>query len=97
MAKLENVEVKVDGKVIGIAEVKSFDSVEEAVTELGNDKCLKLINAKTKSDTTNLVRMKHLQDTPENQMGRLLRAAKKGTVTKEDAKAKIADLLAQLG
>lgn len=96
MARKENVPVKVDGKEIGVAEVPVFDNLDEALAELGNDKALRLINAKVKSDTTNAVRIKFMQDTPEKQMGRILRAAQKGTVSKEDARNKVQELLAQL-
>ena len=97
MARTENVDVKVEGKTIGTAEVDVFESITEACDKLSEDKVLKLINAKVKADTTNGVRMKFLNDTPMKQISRAMRDVTKNKLTADEARAKVTAPLDKLG
>ena len=96
MAKVSKVEVKVNDKVIGEVEVTEFDNVQEAVTALTEKRALKMLNARLRSEITNKARMAYLQDSPEKQIARIARAAKKGDLSKDEAAKKISALLPQL-
>ena len=90
------VEVKVDGEVVGTAEVPSYDSIDEAIQDLEAAKVLKLVNRSVKADVCNKVRMAHLNDTPERKIARIAREAKKGTIDKATAAAQIQAIAAQM-
>lgn len=98
MAKSHTVEVKTkeDGKLIGTCTFPEFETIDEAVAELGTEKLLAKLNAKVKSDTVNSVRVAHSQNTPEKQIARLMRDKRKGKVSAADAREQVAALLAEL-
>jgi hypothetical protein len=56
-------EVKSKGKVVATVEVDQFNSIDEAITKLGDADVLALINRQYKQDVTNNERAKHRPDT----------------------------------
>lgn len=56
-------EVKSKGKVVAKVEVQQFNSIDEAIAELGDANVLALVNRQYKQDVTNNERAKHRPDT----------------------------------
>lgn len=99
MAKTISVEVKTKGEnaqVLGSCEFPEFESVSEALAAFGEEKLLAKINAKVKADAVNAVRVAAAQNTPEKQISRIMRAKRKGEISREDAAKQVSELLAQL-
>lgn len=93
---MESVETPVvtrDGRNLGNAKYEIFDSLEDAAANLGNDKLVKLLNAKVKADAINCVRANEAQNTPERKIARISRQIKKGEITKGAGAAQLRSLL----
>lgn len=54
--KTERAEVKSQSKVVGTAEYPIYEAVQEALSDLGEEKVLALINAQVRTNTMNQVR-----------------------------------------
>lgn len=96
MAKVIDVEVKREGTVVATIAVSQYETIAEAIESLGEDKCLNDLNRQLKTDASNRARVAAAEQSVESQIARIARGAKKGTVSKSDAKAQLAALLSQL-
>lgn len=89
-------DVKKDGNVIGTASFPHFDSLETALSHLGDKDALAYINARVKQNACSAVRMAVANDSPEKQISRISRDIRKGKVSKADGASQLRALLEQL-
>ena len=59
MSQITEVEVKLKGAVVATVEVTKYENIEEALADLGDAKCLDLLNRQNKADTANKARAEH--------------------------------------
>lgn len=88
----ETIEVKSKGEVVDTIEVNQFDSMDEALQELGDEnKVLDLINRQYKSDLTNAAR------SAKTRSASPLTVLKRKADSDPETKAKLNSILAELG
>lgn len=95
--KVITVDVKREGNVVASIEVPQYESLAEAIEASNESDVLSDYNRQVKTDASNRARVAAAEQSLESQIARIARKSKKGELSKSDAKAQIADLLAQLG
>lgn len=90
------VEVKREGNLVATIDVPQYESIEEAIAASDEASVLGDYNRQVKTDMSNRARVAAAEQSIESQIARIARASKKGNVSKSDAKAQLAALLAQL-
>jgi len=63
MSTIVPTDVKLKGRVVEVADVEVFSTVDEALAKLGNEAVLSLLNRQHKADTCNAIRAKHRPST----------------------------------
>lgn len=94
--KVLSVEVKREGNVVATIDVPQYETLAEAIEASNETDVLSDYNRQVKTDLSNRARVAAAEQSIESQIARIARASKKGNVSKSDAKAQLAALLAQL-
>ena len=71
--KTELVNVKIDSKIVGQAKIQVFESMQEAIKDLTEVECLKLVNAKVRQDAMNKRREELREESLAKKMEKLAR------------------------
>lgn len=96
MANTKTADVKLKGEKVGEASFIEYDSIEEAVREMGDDKCLGYINGTVKTLAVQKVRVQNTPQTTESQILAIARAVKKGTMDRNLGAERIKELASSL-